>query len=351
MHRLSSPTLFRYALAVVLSCVTTPARAADEAAIDRWSVRSRRLDDPALAGLPLLGTYAHPSPRWASSWHSGHDPSCARGGGGFGRYALSGWLASWMPETVLRGECVGTSFAVEGDQTWTEMLGARGWLGGLHLDGWEGTGWGWMVAGDAGSWPRIEAGAGGCKRKAVAFLRYAAEADRFPLLMCDGSVDADAVDRLSVMARPVGVARPALPLPEEPEAGTMNGEWVDSVKLVHPRLVWLMQQIADAFPGRTIYIVSGYRRGAHEAAHGEARALDIDVMGVAKERVYEVCRKLQDTGCGYYPNHEFVHVDVRAPGSGGSYWIDVSEPGERSEYVRSWPGVEEDPRQGWGRIR
>ena len=120
-----------------------------------------------------------------------------------------------------------------------------------------------------------------------------------------------------------------------------------SIKLVHPRLVWLVAQIAKAFPGRTFYIVSGYRIGAHEGKHGEARGLDLSVAGIPNDQLYKFCRKQHDAGCGYYPNHNFVHVDVRPEGSGGSYWIDVSLPGEKSVYVDSWPGVEEKPGANW----
>jgi hypothetical protein len=44
-----------------------------------------------------------------------------------------------------------------------------------------------------------------------------------------------------------------------------------------------------------------------------------------------------DTGCGYYPNSSFVHVDVRQPGTGHVAWIDASGPGEPPHYVASWP--------------
>jgi hypothetical protein len=62
-------------------------------------------------------------------------------------------------------------------------------------------------------------------------------------------------------------------------------------------------------------------------------------MGVPTAALFQVCQKLADVGCGYYPNNKFVHVDVRRPGSGHPFWIDVSGPGEPSRYVDSWPGV------------
>jgi hypothetical protein len=180
-----------------------------------------------------------------------------------------------------------------------------------------------------------------CSHRAVRFTRYQGETDSFPLLACDGSVSADAIDRLSVMARPPGVARPSLPLPDEPESGAGEGEWLRSVRLVNPRLVWLLEQVAEAYPFRGIYIVSGYRTGPNEGMHALGRAIDLQVMGVSNERVYRTCRRFQDVGCGYYPNHAFVHMDVRPAGTGSRYWVDVSEPGQASEYVASWPGVED----------
>ena len=64
-------------------------------------------------------------------------------------------------------------------------------------------------------------------------------------------------------------------------------------------------------------------------------------MGVPNAALFRFCRTLDDVGCGFYPNSKFVHVDVRRPGAGRVFWIDISGPGEPSEYVDSWPGVVE----------
>ncbi|MBI5534743.1 MAG: DUF882 domain-containing protein [Deltaproteobacteria bacterium] len=187
-----------------------------------------------------------------------------------------------------------------------------------------------------------------CVRSPVRFARYGAEYDRFSLLACNGSVAGDAIDRLSVMLRPVGVSRPALPLPDAPDDESASvGEWIPSIRLVHPRLVWLAQQIANEFPGRALYVVSGYRRGEHEGLHGKGRALDLSVIGLPKEELYRFCRTLPDVGCGYYPHHEFVHVDVRPTGTGKAYWVDDSQPGQPSHYVDSWPEVEQGGAAVW----
>ena len=174
--------------------------------------------------------------------------------------------------------------------------------------------------------------------RAVTIARYGAEHDTFTLLECDGSVAADALDRLSVLARPPRAPRPELPLPLEPELN-VHGEWLPQVKVLHPRLIWVVEQIARAFPNRLIYIVSGYRRDAHTSFHFKGRALDLSVLGIPKQKLFEKCHELRDVGCGYYPHHDFVHVDVRPFGTGHPVWIDVSKPGERSRYVDSWPGV------------
>ena len=174
-------------------------------------------------------------------------------------------------------------------------------------------------------------------------MRYAGESDSFALLDCDGAVSADALDRLSVRARPPAVPRPELPLPLEPEAGD---EWLPEVRLLDPRLVWLVQQLGQAFPGRAIVIYSGYRRDAHSGFHQKGRALDLQVYGVPNEQVFAFCRSLRDVGCGYYPENKFVHVDVRPYGTNRVLWVDVSAPGAPSRYVDGWPGVLE-PGVGW----
>lgn len=183
--------------------------------------------------------------------------------------------------------------------------------------------------------------------KPVTLGRFGAEQDTFVLISCDGSVDANALDRLSVIARPPGVDHPGLPLPLEPSPKAKADEWVPGIKLLHPRLVWLVQKVALAFPGRPIYVVSGYRPDGHTSHHKKGRALDMFVMGVPNEDLFAYCRKLHDVGCGYYPHHQFVHMDVRALGSGHPLWIDASGPGQASRYVDSWPGVVDGGALDW----
>ena len=102
-------------------------------------------------------------------------------------------------------------------------------------------------------------------------------------------------------------------------------------------MVSRMQAIADKFPGKTITLVSGYRPASKGSPHQAARAFDIRIDGVTNESLVAFCKTLQDTGCGYYPNSYFVHVDVRKSGVGHVYWIDTSGPGEKPNYVKQWP--------------
>lgn len=185
-----------------------------------------------------------------------------------------------------------------------------------------------------------------CRRRPVRFVRGTGEQDVFPLVRCDGSVAPEALDRLSLMMRPPHVDRPDGLLPDEPDPdAASHGEWIADVRLAHTRLLWALQRIADAFPWRAVYVYSGYRPGAlvagtsHHSLHSAARAVDIQVHGIANTQVFELCRTLEDVGCGFYPNSKFVHVDVRRPGTGHAVWIDASGPGEPPRYVDAWPGV------------
>jgi hypothetical protein len=114
------------------------------------------------------------------------------------------------------------------------------------------------------------------------------------------------------------------------------------------RLVERLELVVDHFhkgsgsPGPSskparIVIVSGYRPRSAGSFHQLARALDFRIEGVKNEALVEFCKTLPDTGCGYYPNSLFVHMDVRNPGAGHVTWIDISGPGESPKYVSQWP--------------
>jgi hypothetical protein len=167
-------------------------------------------------------------------------------------------------------------------------------------------------------------------------VRHDGEARLVRLVECDGSVALDALDQVSALARPPGVPLPELPLPLEPAASAAPGEWLPGIKLLHPRLLWLLQALTDSYPGRPIVIVSGYRPD-ETGHHQSGRALDLHVKGITNEQLFEFCRSLADVGCGYYPNNHFVHFDVRQPGSIKVEWTDLAAPGEPSCLAQSGP--------------
>ena len=192
-----------------------------------------------------------------------------------------------------------------------------------------------------------------CREREARVMRYGQEQDVFVLLHCDGSVPDYALERLSVLARPPGIAAPEH-LPETPAPGGRPGEWMPSIRLLHPRLLWVLHRIGLVHPWKAIYIYSGYRPsdappedGTHVSNHALGRALDIKVDGVSREELLALCWKLPDLGCGYYPNHPFVHIDVRVRGTGNGVWIDDSMPGQPSRFVAEWPGVVEGGAVVW----
>lgn len=124
-------------------------------------------------------------------------------------------------------------------------------------------------------------------------------------------------------------------------ARLMRAHEDDEAELPHPRLPLLLAAISDHFGGREITIVSGRREAGgytrESSRHTEGRATDIRVSGVPMRALWDYCRTLADTGCGYYPRSTFVHVDVRAS---AAQWVDWSRPGRRPRYgnlARAWP--------------
>jgi Bacterial protein of unknown function (DUF882) len=169
------------------------------------------------------------------------------------------------------------------------------------------------------------------------------ESATLSLAKCDGSPVASAVDQLSVMARPGSAPKPKI-LADSP--GKSRGAQVaPGIKRIDPRLVARIEQAVDHFrkPGAPakILIVSGYRPKSAGSYHQSGRAIDLRIEGVQNEALVAFCKTLPDTGCGYYPNSSFVHIDVRDAGAGHVAWIDVSRPGEPPKYVSAWPVAHE----------
>ncbi len=114
-------------------------------------------------------------------------------------------------------------------------------------------------------------------------------------------------------------------------AQLMRRQEEDEPALPHPRLVRLLAAISDHFGGRAITLVSGRRRPGgrtrESSRHVSGHATDIRVDGVPARALWDYCRSLSHTGCGFYPRSTFVHVDVREQ---PAQWVDWSQPGRRS---------------------
>jgi uncharacterized protein YcbK (DUF882 family) len=99
------------------------------------------------------------------------------------------------------------------------------------------------------------------------------------------------------------------------------------------RLLTLLAQVSDAFGGRTLRVVSGYRTTSYasESKHPMGRACDFMVLGVPNAALRDYVRAFDNVGVGYYPNSTFVHLDVR---DYDAYWVDYAGPGEPPRYTR-----------------
>lgn len=177
-----------------------------------------------------------------------------------------------------------------------------------------------------------------CAKDPVEIIR-GPEVDRFELTKCDGTVAPLAVEHLSILVRPGAAARPIAPVAEL--AKKPGQEISRGIRRVDPRLVERLQSVVDHFgksgaPAK-LFVISGYRPTSVGSTHSTGRAIDFRVDGVKNEDVVSFCKTLVDTGCGYYPNSSFVHLDVREPGAGHVSWIDASGPGETPRYVMMWP--------------
>lgn len=181
-----------------------------------------------------------------------------------------------------------------------------------------------------------------CTKDPVEIFR-GAEIERFDLASCDGSIAPLAVEHLSILVRPGSADRPVKPVSEL--AKKKGPEIARGIHRVDPRLVSRLDAIVAHFSKGDrkenvplkLAVVSGVRPTSVGSLHATGRAIDFRIEGVKNEDVVKFCKTLDDTGCGFYPNSSFVHVDVRDAGAGHVSWIDASGPGESPRYVASWP--------------
>lgn len=190
-----------------------------------------------------------------------------------------------------------------------------------------------------------------CSKDPVEVIR-GPEIEKFELTKCDGSIAPLAVEHLSILIRPGSAARPTTPIAEL--AKKKGQELAHGIRRVDPRLVERIQAVVDHFgkngASPKLSIISGYRPTSVGSMHSTGRAIDFRMEGVKNEDVVAFCKTLGDTGCGYYPNSSFVHLDVRDPGAGHVAWIDASGPGETPRYVSAWPPPE-NPKAKDGEIK
>jgi hypothetical protein len=206
-----------------------------------------------------------------------------------------------------------------------------------------------------------------CLGPSVTVDRGGLEGETFPLVDCHGAPLDSARAELSLLARPWSVPRPRHHVKEAAppyasrrarraastssvgrgSASASPSDVAPGVRLIDPGLLTRLDAISRKFPNKPISLVSGYRPQSRGSQHQSGRALDLRVAGASNEELAAFCKTLADTGCGYYPNSSFIHVDVRNPGTGSVSWIDASGPGEAPRYVKQWPpppSEEPDPR-------
>ncbi len=177
-----------------------------------------------------------------------------------------------------------------------------------------------------------------CLRDPITLTR-GIEQERFSLTKCDGAVAPLAVDHISMLARPGSMLRPDRSFAQ---LAKKQGPFLaPGIKRMNPGLPVRLQAVVDHFARKgkpvTLHLISGYRPQSHGSYHAKASAMDFNMEGVSNEALVAFCKTLDDTGCGYYPNSTFIHMDVRPTGTGHVAWIDASGPGERPHYVASWP--------------
>ncbi len=102
---------------------------------------------------------------------------------------------------------------------------------------------------------------------------------------------------------------------------------VNEIRAIEPKLLDLLYELGGTLgTDQPFHVISGYRsprtnsllrdRGgvrtgvASHSLHMVGQAIDIRVPGVRLDRLREAARSLKIGGVGFYPDLDFVHVDV-----------------------------------------
>lgn len=104
-------------------------------------------------------------------------------------------------------------------------------------------------------------------------------------------------------------------------------------RAMDPKLYHLLAIVYDHFGQKPIEIVSGFRFTERSGSrHHHASAIDFRIKGVSTKKLRDFVYTLDQgrMGVGYYPRSNFVHMDIRAPGSKSHRWTDYSGPGSKS---------------------
>ena len=110
------------------------------------------------------------------------------------------------------------------------------------------------------------------------------------------------------------------------------------VHAIAGRLPLLLYAVAHHFGDHPVSVVAGYRapriareKGNPSSPHKSGLACDFRIEGVELTALRDFLRRGFDgIGVGYYPNANFVHLDVGRKRC--AFWIDYSRPGERARY-------------------
>jgi uncharacterized protein YcbK (DUF882 family) len=112
------------------------------------------------------------------------------------------------------------------------------------------------------------------------------------------------------------------------------------------RLAQLIYDVDKHFGFKRILVVAGYRaprvareKGNPKSPHKKGVACDFRIEGIANTELRDFERTLPRVGVGYYPNSDFVHLDVDPlRNKRSAFWIDYSRPGERAKYSKNPQG-------------